>query len=129
MAWKPINPAGSPPPMAPYVPAVQAGRTVYVSGMLALDANGQTVGVDDIHVQTRQVVENIRAVLLAAGGDLKDIVYNQIFLKRHADYAGMNDVYREFFGAAPPARYCVVCELVKPDCLIEIVSTAHLENG
>lgn len=124
MSWQAVNPPGSPPPMAPYVPAVRADRTVYVSGMLALDGNGATVGVGDIRAQTRQVIENIREVLSAAGAGLEDVVSNQIFLRRADDYAGMNEVYREFFGGRPPARYCVICELVKPDCLVEIVSTA-----
>lgn len=126
MTWTPIIPPGSAKPLAPYVPATQAGNTIYVSGTLALDAEGSVVGVDDVRAQTQCVLDAIRNTLTAAGADLKDIVYNQIFLKNRADYAAMNDVYGEYFGKAPPARYCIITELVKPEFLIEIASTAFL---
>jgi aminoacrylate peracid reductase len=128
MTWTPITPAGSAPPLAPYVSGTRAGNTVYVSGTLAMDERGQTVGVGDVRAQTRSVLEAIRKVLLAAGGDLEDIACNQIFLKDRADYAGMNEVYREYFGTTPPARYCVFCELVRPEFLVEIASVAHIET-
>jgi enamine deaminase RidA (YjgF/YER057c/UK114 family) len=76
--------------------------------------------------QTRHVLESIKSVLAAAGGNMSDIAFNQIFLKDLADYAAMNEVYREYFPANPPARYCIRAELVKPEFLVEIASTAHL---
>ena len=60
------------------------------------------------------------------GGSLKDIAFNHIFLKDLKDYAAMNEVYREFFPANPPARYCIRADLVKPEFLVEIASIAHL---
>jgi aminoacrylate peracid reductase len=127
MTWTPITPTGSAPPLAPYVSGTRAGNAVYVSGTLAMDASGQTVGVADVRAQTRHVIQAIQRVLQAAGGDLKDIAYNQIFLKEKADYAAMNEVYREYFGAAPPARFCIFCELVRPEFLVEIASVAHVD--
>jgi aminoacrylate peracid reductase len=130
MAGIAIYPEGLPrPKIVPYAPAIRAGNVIYVSGVLpldTLDAGGKTVGVGDIRIQTRQVIETISAIVKAAGGTLDDIVLNQIFLRDLADYAGMNEVYKEFFGAAPPARFCIQANLVPPDCLIEISAIAHV---
>jgi len=126
MAHEAIIPAGSAPPLAPYSPGVRAGNTVYVSGILALDSAGKTVGAGDVRAQTRQVIESIKAVVEAAGGTLADVAFNQIFLADLADYAAMNEVYREYFGDNPPARYCIRADLVKPEFLVEISATAYL---
>lgn len=126
MSIQTIVPPGSPPPLAPYSPGVKAGNTVYVSGTLAIGADGKTVGVGDVKAQTRHVLESIKSVVAAAGGSMKDIAFNQIFLANLADYAAMNEVYREYFPANPPARYCIRADLVKPEFLVEIVSVAHV---
>ncbi len=127
MAGRPIIPKNSAPPLAPYSPGIQAGNTVYVSGTLAIDAKGSTIGIGDVRAQTRHVLEAISTVLETAGGSLKDVVFNAIFLKDLSDYRAMNEVYREYFPTDPPARYCIRADLVKPDFLVEIASTAHLE--
>lgn len=127
MPIKPVVPAGSPPPLAPYSPGARAGNVLYVSGTLALGADGKLVGAGDVRAQTRHVLESIKSVLAAAGGRMSDIAFNQIFLKDLADYAAMNEVYREYFPSNPPARYCIRADLVKPEFLVEIASTAHLE--
>ena len=126
MPYTPIVPKGSPPPQAPYSPGAKAGNTVYVSGTLAIDKDGKTVGVGDAKAQTRFILESIRSVVEAAGGSLRDVAFNQIFLKDLKDYAAMNEVYREFFPAQPPARYCIRADLVKPEFLVEIAAVAHL---
>ena len=126
MPYTPIVPKGSPPPLAPYSPGARAGNVVYVSGTLALDKDGKTVGAGDARAQTRFIIESIRAVLEAAGGSLGDIAFNHIFLKDLKDYAAMNEVYREFFPSQQPARYCIRADLVKPEFLVEIASIAHL---
>ena len=129
MTWTPIIPPGSAKPLAPYVPGTRAGDTIYVSGTLALDAEGKTVSPGDVRAQTRCVLDAIRKVLNAEGAGLEDVAYNQIFLKNRADYAAMNEVYAEYFGKAPPARYCIITELVKPEFLIEIASTAYVASA
>jgi aminoacrylate peracid reductase len=126
MAHTPIIPAGSAPPLAPYSPGVRAGNNIYVSGMLAIDQDGKSVGIGDITVQTRHVLESVKAVIEAGGGKMSDIAYNAIILKDLADYAAMNKVYAEYFPANPPARYCIKADLVKPEFLVEITSVAHL---
>ena len=70
MPGRPIIPKGSAPPLAPYSPGVQAGNVVYVSGTLAIDADGAIVGVGDVKAQTRYVLESIRSVLEAATAHL-----------------------------------------------------------
>ena len=121
-----IVPAGSPPPLAPYSPGTKAGDTVYVSGMLAMDQDGNTIGIGNVREQTRAVLNAIKSVIETAGGTMSDIAYNAIFLKDLADYAAMNEVYREFFASEPPARYCIRADLVRPEFLVEISSIAHL---
>ena len=126
MVHQAIIPAGSAPPMAPYSPGVKVGNTVYVSGVLAMDGDGNIVGTGDIKAQTRQVIESIKSVVEAAGGSVSDVAFNQIFLSDLANYAAMNEVYAEYFGTNSPARYCIKAELVKPEFLVEISSTAHI---
>jgi aminoacrylate peracid reductase len=128
MSYKVVVPKGSAPPLAPYSPGTKAGNAVYVSGTLALDSKGNLVGTGDAKAQTRQILESIKAVLEAAGGSLKDVTFNHIFLTDMRDYAAMNEVYREYFPADPPARYCIRADLVKPEFLVEIASIAHLDE-
>ena len=126
MTHEVIIPSGSAPPLAPYSPGVKAGETVYVSGVLAMDANGNIVGPGDIKAQTQQVIESIRSVIEEAGGTLADVAFNQIFLADLNHYAEMNEVYGKYFGENSPARYCIKAALVKPEFLVEISSIAHL---
>ena len=127
MPYDVIIPKGSAPPLAPYSPGTKAGSAVYVSGTLALDSAGNLVGKGDVKAQTRHVLETIKSVLETAGGSMRDITFNHIFLANMADYAAMNEVYREYFPDRPPARYCIRADLVRPEFLVEIASVAHLK--
>lgn len=126
MAHTPIIPVGSAPPLAPYSPGVRAGNNIYVSGMLAIDKDGKSVGIGDITTQTRHVLDSVKAIIEAGGATMSDIAYNAIILKDLADYAAMNKVYAEYFPNNPPARYCIKADLVKPEFLVEITSVAYL---
>jgi aminoacrylate peracid reductase len=128
MSYQVVVPEGSAPPLAPYSPGTKAGNVIYVSGTLALDSSGNLVGRGDVKAQTQQILETIKAVLEAAGGSLKDVAFNQIFLSDMSGYAAMNEVYREFFPENPPALYCIRADLVKPEFLVEIASIAHLDR-
>ena len=121
-----VIPNNSPPPLAPYSPGTKADGVVYVSGMLALDAQGQVVGRGDVRAQTRAVLDAVKSVVEAAGGTLADVTFNSIFLKDLGDYAAMNEVYREYFPTQPPARYCIRADLVRPEFLVEVASVAHV---
>ena len=126
MPFEPINPPQFPTRIAPFSAGAKAGSTVYVSGVLALGEGGVVLHVGDAEAQTRHVLETIRTTLEAAGATLADVAFNSIFLRDFADYAAMNAVYAEFFPGAKPARYCIRADLVKPECLVEIASVAHL---
>ena len=120
MPFEPINPPQFPTPIAPYSAGAKAGNTVYVSGVLALGEGGAVLHVGDAAAQTRHVLDVIKITLEAGGATLEDVAMNHIFLKDLADYAAFNAVYAEYFPGAKPARYCIKCDLVKPDCLVEI---------
>jgi aminoacrylate peracid reductase len=126
MPRKVIVPRNSAPPLAPYSPGIRADNILYVSGTLALDSNGNVVGKGDVKAQTRHILETIKTVLETAGGSMKDITLNQIFLSDMTGYGAMNEVYREYFPENPPARYCIGAVLVRPEFLVEISSIAHL---
>ena len=125
MPFDPINPPQFPTPIAPFSAGARAGGVVYVSGTLALGEGGVVLHPGDAAAQTRHVLEVIRTTLEAAGATMEDVAFNHIFLKDWADYAAMNAVYAEVFPGAKPARYCIQCGLVKPECLVEIASVAH----
>src|SRR6187402_3436476 len=115
MPFEPINPPQFPTPIAPYSAAAKAGNTIYVSGVLALGEGGVVLHVGDAAAQTRHILEVIKATLAAADATMADVAMNHIFLKDLADYAAFNQVYADYFPGAKPARYCIKCELVKPD--------------
>ncbi|MDX3900164.1 MAG: pyrimidine utilization protein C [Sphingobium sp.] len=126
MPFEPINPPQFPTPIAPYSAGAKAGGTVYVSGVLALGEGGAVLHVGDAAAQTRHVLEVIQTTLQAAGASLADVAMNHIFLKDLGDYAAFNTVYAEYFPGDKPARYCIRADLVKPECLVEIASVAHI---
>jgi aminoacrylate peracid reductase len=121
-----VVPPNSAPPLAPYSPGTKADGVVYVSGMLTLDAAGKVVGQGDVKAQTRAVLDAIKVVVEAAGGTMRDVTYNAIFLKDLTDYSAMNEVYAEYFPTEPPARYCIRADLVRPEFLVEVSSIAHV---
>ncbi len=126
MPFEPINPPQFPTPIAPYSAGAKAGNTVYVSGVLALGEGGIVLHVGDAAGQTRHILEVIKTTLEAAGATLEDVAMNHIFLKDFVDYPVFNQIYAEYFPGAKPARYCIKADLVKPDCLVEIASVAHI---
>lgn len=126
MPFEAINPPQFPTPIAPYSAGAKAGDALYVSGMLALGEGGAVLHVGDAAAQTRHVLEAIKTTIEAAGGTMADVAMNHIFLKDMADYPAFNAVYAEYFPGAKPARYCIKADLVKPDCLVEVASVAHI---
>jgi aminoacrylate peracid reductase len=123
MPFEPINPPQFPTPIAPYSAGTKANGMVFVSGMLALAEGGVVLYPGDAAAQARHVLEAIRITLEAAGATMADVTFNHIFVRDWADYAAVNAVYAEYFGNKP-ARYCIQCTLVKPECLVEIASIA-----
>ena len=105
-----IETPNAPAAIGPYsqAVAVTGGRTLYCSGQIALDpSTGDLVGGDDVEAQTRRVLDNLAAVLEAGGMGYDNVVKAGIFLADMADFAKVNALYAERFGAAPPARATV----------------------
>ena len=126
MPKRAIIPAGTGVPLAPFVPGTLADGVVYISGTLPFDQHNNVVHIGDAAAQTRHVLEIIKKVIETAGGTMDDVTMNHIFLKDWADYAALNKVYAEYFPGDKPARFCIVCGLVRPDFLVEIASIAHI---
>lgn len=117
-----------PKPAGPYSPAVIAGDFVYVSGQGPTDpATGQMV-LDSVQAETRQVLKNIQAILEAAGTSLENVVKCNVYLADRADFAAMNEVYREFFPNDPPARTTVQAH-PPVEIRVEIECVAYKPRG
>lgn len=114
----------APKAIGPYSQAIVAGDLVFASGQIPLEASTMAIVAGDIKVQTRKVLENLRAVLEAAGSSLEKTVKTSVFLKSMNDFPAMNEVYAEFFGVALPARVTVEVARLPKDVLIEIDAIA-----
>jgi 2-iminobutanoate/2-iminopropanoate deaminase len=116
---------GLPEPFSHYTDAVRAGELLFISGSVAVDAEGKLVGEGDVVAQARQVFENIGLCLAAAGASFADVVKVTTFLTDVEDRARINPVRQEFFGEAKPASTLVeVSALVLPEFLIEVEAVA-----
>src|SRR5438093_8665034 len=117
--------------LARYPHARVVGDLVFVSGISSRRPDNTHEGVGDIRVQTRAVLENIRVILRAAGADLSEIVDVTVFLVDMKDYAGMNEVYDEYFTKeGGPARTTVaVHQLPHANLLVEMKAIASLSGG
>jgi reactive intermediate/imine deaminase len=101
------------------------GVLVFVSGMTARGADGKVAGVGDVEEQTRQVCENIKTALEAAGGTLADVCRVDVYLRNIGDRDRVNKVRRQFFASPPPASTMVeVSRLASPEFLVEISAIA-----
>jgi len=110
----------------PLSQATLASNTLFVGGAVALNERGEIVGKGDIRVQTRQALENIKALVEAAGGTMWDVTHARVYLTSRAHYDGMNEVYGTYFPVEPPVRATLVVGLANPDFLVEIEATAVL---
>lgn len=109
------------PPIGPYSQAILCtGKLLYTSGQIPLDAAGQFVA-GDIQVQTRAVLENVKAVLAAGGATFANVVKTTVFLADMADFGAMNEIYKTYFtGDACPARSTIQVARLPKDAKVEI---------
>jgi 2-iminobutanoate/2-iminopropanoate deaminase len=119
-----LSPPGIAAPRGPYSPAVRAGDFIFVSGQVPVDPATNQVSNGDIKHETRIVINNIKLVLEGAGATLADVVRVGVYLGDGKDFAAMNEVYSEFFGAAKPARSTIVCGFAA-DIKVEIDCVAY----
>jgi 2-iminobutanoate/2-iminopropanoate deaminase len=124
---KPIRVKGLAEPISHFTDAVLAGRTLYVSGLVATDARGDVVGKGDVVEQTRQIFRNLKLILDGAGAAPSDVVKVTIFMRDVNRRPDINPVRKEFFGEHRPASTLVeVSRLVSDDLLLEIEAVAVL---
>lgn len=122
---KQIQTSNAPAAIGPYSQAIKVGTLLFTSGQIPLRADGSLVE-GDIEVQTRQVLDNLRAVIEAAGGSLSQVVKTTVFLKDLQDFVAMNRVYEAVFGDHRPARSAVQVARLPRDVLVEIEAIVSL---
>ena len=110
----------APKAIGPYAQAIKAGEFVYTAGQIPIDPKSGNLIVGGIAEQTRQVLENLKAVLEAAGSSLDKVIKATVFLKNMADFAALNEVYGEYLGKAKPARSTVAVAELPRGALVEI---------
>jgi 2-iminobutanoate/2-iminopropanoate deaminase len=115
-----------PKPIGPYSQAVKSNGFLFASGQVALDPRTNEFIGGDIRQQTERAMENIKAVVEAAGSNLHHVVKATVFLKDMNDFAAMNEAYGKYFPAAPPARSTVQVARLPKDALVEIEVIATL---
>jgi 2-iminobutanoate/2-iminopropanoate deaminase len=123
MARATISTQEAPSAIGPYSQAVRAGDLLFTSGQIPLRPDG-TLVEGDVRVQTRQVMENLRAVLEAGGSSLSRVLKCTCFLADMNDFAAMNVIYGEFFAGDPPARSAVQVARLPRDVAVEIEAVA-----
>ena len=124
-----ISTKEAPAAIGPYSQAVRIGSFLYTSGQVALDPASGVLVTGGVAEQTVRVIENLKAVLAAAGANLSQVVKTTVFLKNIGDFAAMNEVYGRYFAAddvIAPARSTVEVARLPKDALVEIEIIAHL---
>jgi 2-iminobutanoate/2-iminopropanoate deaminase len=118
-----INPLQKPTPILS--PAVKIGNLVYTAGQVGIDPKTDKLAGPGITEQTRQVMDNIKMLLEAAGSSMDKIVKCLVFITDMKDFQAMNEVYKTYFKSNPPARSCVqVSALARPELIVEIEAIA-----
>jgi 2-iminobutanoate/2-iminopropanoate deaminase len=121
---KVIRTSEGPRPRGPYSQAIVADGFVFVAGQASVNPSTNELELGDVRSETRRTLQNIRAILEAAGSSLRSVVRVGVFLADMKDFDGMNAIYREFFTEDPPARTTVGAQLskikVEIDCIARV---------
>ena len=120
-----INTSSAPEPIGPYSQAVMAGNMLFVSGQIAIDPKTNEIKIDEIEIETHQVMQNLEHVLEAAGFGFDDVVKTTIFLIDMAQFAAINTVYGSYFKAEFPARETVEVSGLPKGVHVEISVVAY----
>lgn len=115
-----VETKGAPAPIGPYSQAVCSGGFVFVSGQIPMDPGTGLVVEGGIEAQTRRVLQNISAILDAAGSGLAKVVKTTVYLANLDDFPAFNNVYGEYFGETRPARATVQVARLPKEALVEI---------
>jgi 2-iminobutanoate/2-iminopropanoate deaminase len=128
MSKTPVATDQAPAAIGPYSQAVRAGQLLFCSGQIALDPATGALVDGGIDTQTLRVLDNLTAVLAAAGASWSDVVKTTIFLSDLDHFQRVNEIYAQRVGAVPPARATVEVSRLPKDALVEIDAIAHLET-
>jgi 2-iminobutanoate/2-iminopropanoate deaminase len=115
-----ISSPAAPKAIGPYSPAIRAGQLLFVSGQVSIDPASGSYVAGDIKAETRRVMENVGALLEAAGLNFAAVVRATVFLADMNDFAAMNEVYGGFFAEPYPARATVQVARLPRDARVEI---------
>ena len=119
----------APAPIGPYSQAILVdGKFLYTAGQGPMDPISGKLVEGGIKEQTRQVMKNLEAILIAGGASLASVVKTTVFLKDMNEFAAMNEVYAEFLGAAAPARSTIEAARLPRDIRVEIEAIAVVEK-
>ena len=126
MSTRTVSTDSAPAAIGPYSQGIIAGGFLYTAGQIALDPVTAQVVEGDVVAQTRRVMQNLEAVLAAAGASWKDVVKTTVFLQDMKDFPRMNEVYSAAMGEARPARSTVQVAGLPRGVRVEIELVAHL---
>lgn len=116
-----INTSGAPAPIGPYNQAVLSGNTLYISGQVAFNPNTMALVLDDIKTETKQVMENLKAILREANMTFENVVKTSIFLSDLNNFVAVNEAYGQYFNSeTAPARETVQVARLPKDVNVEI---------
>ena len=115
-----IHTEKAPVALGPYSQGIEVNGTLYVSGQIPFVPETMTLVSDDVKAQTRQSLENVKAIVEAAGYKMQDVVKAGVFIKNMDDFAAINEVYAEYLGDVKPARACVEVARLPKDVKVEI---------
>lgn len=115
-----IHTEKAPAALGPYSQGIEVNGTLYVSGQIPFVPETMTLVSDDVKAQTRQSLENVKAIVEAAGYTMKDVVKTEVFIKNMYDFVAINEVYAEYLGDVKPARACVEVARLPKDVKVEI---------
>jgi 2-iminobutanoate/2-iminopropanoate deaminase len=115
-----ISTPDAPKAIGAYSQGVRANGLVFTAGQVAFDPKTQQIVDGDISAQTERVMQNLSAILTAAGCGMQDVIRSTVFLKNMDDFAAMNAVYTKYFSTAPPARSTVEVSRLPKNALVEI---------
>lgn len=122
-----VNTEQAPKAIGPYSQAIKANGFLFISGQLPADKGNGNIVAGGIEAQTQQSLENIKAILLAAGSSFSNVVKTTVYLKDMNDFSEMNEVYSAYFSQQYPARVCVQAAKLPKDAMVEIEVIATLE--
>ena len=124
MRKKVIYSENAPKAIGPYSQGIQAGNLLFISGQLPVDPTNGAIS-NDIKVQTQQSLENVKAIILAAGFSMDDIVKTTVYVKDLNQFNDINQVYASFFTQNPPARACIEIARLPKDAGVEIEAIVY----